>query len=125
MMRPPHHDETLLLVEDEPLTALFLADALEAEGYRVNCCGTGFDALNYIDMEDSITAIVTDIRLELGPDGWEIARRAREQFPDAQVIYITGHAEAEFGEEKVPESVILRKPFKSAELVKAITAMLN
>jgi len=113
--------ESLLLVEDEPLVALSLADALEEGGFRVNLCGTGFDALNFIEMEESITAVVTDIRLGDGPDGWEVARRAREYFPRAQVVYITGDRAGEFPDEAVAGAVLLQKPFAMDELVKAVS----
>jgi DNA-binding response OmpR family regulator len=117
--------QSLLLVEDEPLVAMSLADALEECGFRVSLCGTGFDALNYIEMEDSITAIVTDIRLGNGPDGWEVARRAREHFPCAKVVYITGDSAAEYSTEGVPKSVILQKPFPTAELVDTVSSLLH
>ncbi|HKT15761.1 MAG TPA: response regulator [Allosphingosinicella sp.] len=117
--------DSLLLVEDEPLVAMSLADALEESGFRVSLCGTGFDALNYIEMEDSIAAVVTDIRLGNGPDGWEVARRAREHFPGATIIYITGDSAAEYSTEGVPKSVILQKPFPTAQLVNAVSSLLH
>jgi DNA-binding response OmpR family regulator len=117
--------ESLLLVEDEPLIALFLADALEESGYSVSLCGTGFDALNYIEMEDGLAAVVTDIRLGDGPDGWEVARRARQHFPNAQVVYISGFLDAESADEAVPESAILRKPIEQGELVRAVATLLR
>jgi len=118
------HD-SLLLVEDEPLIAWSLAEALEEEGYQVSLCGTGFDALNYIEMEDRVRAIVTDINFGSGPDGWEIARRAREHFPGAAVVYITGDSAAEFQQERVAQSRLLQKPFDVAELVTAVTELLS
>ena len=116
---------TLLLVEDEPITALSSMVALEQHGYRVNLCSTGFDALNLIEMEETIDAIVTDIDLGLGPSGWEIARRARDHFPDAPVIYITGKATADYEDEGVPQSHVLEKPFHIEALVTLISSMLN
>ena len=115
-----HPSETVLLVEDEPLTALSLAEGLEEGGYRVKCCSTGFDALNYIDMEEAIDVVVTDINLGLGPDGWEIARRARQQFPRVHIVYITGNSAEEFHEHAVPQSVLLQKPLSIATLIGAV-----
>jgi len=116
---------SLLLVEDEPITALSSMVALEQHGYRVNLCSTGFDALNIIEMEERIDAVVTDIDLGLGPNGWEIARRARDHFPNAPVIYITGKAAGDYEEEGVPESRILEKPFHIDVLVDMISSVLN
>src|ERR1044072_833911 len=102
---------SLLLVEDEPLIAMSCLDALEERGFRVSLCGTGFDALNYIEMESGITGGITDIRLGEGPNVWDVARRAREFFPNMPVVYITGDSAGDFLAERVPDSVILQKPF--------------
>jgi CheY-like chemotaxis protein len=116
---------SLLIVEDEPFVAMSLVEVLEEGGYQVSVCSTGFDALNYIEMEDGLLGIVTDIRLGEGPDGWEIARRAREHFPAAHVIYITGDSANEFLSEAVPRSVLLQKPFPLQKFVSAISALLH
>jgi CheY-like chemotaxis protein len=118
-------ETSLLIVEDEPLVAMSLVDAFEECGYRVSVCGTGYDALNYIEMEGDIVALVTDIRLGDGPDGWEIARRARAHFPATPVIYITGDSAGDYGEHAVPKSVILQKPFPIAQLIKTVSSLLQ
>jgi DNA-binding response OmpR family regulator len=118
-------EDSLLLVEDEPLIALSIVDALEEIGCRVSICGTGFDALNYIEMEDDVSAVVTDINLGQGPDGWEVARKAREYFPSAAIIYITGERAGEFEEEGVSRSLMLEKPVAADELVKAVAELLD
>jgi two-component system cell cycle response regulator CpdR len=121
-MDTPH---SLLLVEDEPLTAVALAAALEDGGFQVSLCATGYDALNYIEMEPGIVALVTDIGLGQGPDGWEVARRAREHFPAAPVVYMTGASVRDYADEAVPRSVMLKKPFPVVELVNTVSALLN
>ena len=125
MGRKLEASDSLLLVEDEPLVALSITEALEANGYRVSSCGTGFDALNYIEMEDDVSAVVTDINLGHGPDGWEVARRAREHFPSAAIVYITGERAPEFEEEAVSRSRLLEKPVDADEVVKAVSDLLD
>jgi CheY-like chemotaxis protein len=116
---------SLLIVEDEPLSGMLMANAFEASGYSVSLCGTGYDALNYIEMEDGIAAVVTDIKLGDGPDGWEVARRAREHFPEARIVYITGFVDDVAREEAVPESVLLEKPLEVDELISTVEQLLN
>jgi CheY-like chemotaxis protein len=116
---------SLLIVEDEPLSGMLMANALEAKGYSVSLCGTGYDALNYIEMEDGIAAVVTDIRLGDGPDGWEVARHARAHFPEARIVYITGFADEVGSDEAVPESVLLEKPVEVEELISTVSRLLN
>lgn len=116
---------SVLVVEDEARVASSLVEAFESSGFVVSLCSTGFDALNYIEMEDDIAAVVTDIQLGEGPDGWEIARRAREHFPEAAVVYITGASSAAYGEKAVANSTLLQKPFPVMELVNTVSALLH
>jgi two-component system cell cycle response regulator CpdR len=57
-------------------------------------------------------------------DGWEIARRARELIPNLPVVYISGHGSADWPSKGVPNSLILSKPFATAQLITAISTLL-
>ena len=62
----------ILVVEDEPLVAALIADALELEGYEVETAKNGREALEKIAAR-SYDAILSDLRMpEL--DGVEIGR---------------------------------------------------
>lgn len=115
----------VLVVEDEARVASSLVEAFERSGFVVSLCGTGFDALNYIEMEDDIVAIVTDVSLSEGPDGWEVARRARAHFPKAPIVYISGDGAATYPAEAVANSRLMRKPLRPMELVNTVSALLH
>jgi DNA-binding response OmpR family regulator len=68
---------------------------------------------------------VTDINLIGRLDGWEVARAARETDPTMPIIYMTGTHAEEWASKGVPNSVILAKPFAPAQLVTAISNLLN
>jgi DNA-binding response OmpR family regulator len=70
-------------------------------------------------------ALVTDINLAGGTDGWEVARAAREVDPEFPVVYMTGAAADEWAVQGVPKSVLLAKPFAPAQLITAISNLLN
>lgn len=55
-----------------------------------------------------------------GQTGWALARRARELQPEIAVIYMTGDSAHEWTQQGVPESVLISKPFRHAQLVMAI-----
>ena len=57
--------------------------------------------------------------------GWEIARRARQADPSLAVVYMTGAAADDWPAEGVPESVLLQKHFAPAQLVIAVSQLLN
>lgn len=58
-------------------------------------------------------------------DGWEVAQRAREINPTFPIIYMTGAAADEWASRGVPNSILLTKPFAPAQLVTAISQLLN
>lgn len=71
-------------------------------------------------------ALVTDINLGRGTvDGWEIARHAREVDPKIPVVYMSGDSGGNWASKGVPNSVMLSKPFAPAQLVTAVSQLLN
>lgn len=116
---------TLLLVEDEPLIALAVQTALEDGGYAVISTPGGREAIAILDQRmDEIAGLITDIRLAEGPDGWEIARHARELRADLPVVYVSGDSAGDWAAHGVPESMIIQKPFASAQIIAAISNLL-
>ena len=74
---------------------------------------------------DKCSAVVTDINLEGRMDGWEVARQSREINPAFAIVYITGAAAGRWPSRGVPNSILLEKPFAPAQLVTAISQLLN
>jgi CheY-like chemotaxis protein len=70
-------------------------------------------------------ALVTDVTLKGRLDGWEVARQIREIDPAFPVVYMTGAAPQEWGSQGVPNSILLEKPFAPAQLVTAVSQLLN
>jgi DNA-binding response OmpR family regulator len=68
---------------------------------------------------------VTDITLRGRIDGWEVARQAREIDPQFPVVYMSGASAEDWGSKGVPNSIMLSKPFAPAQLVTAISNLLN
>ena len=59
-------------------------------------------------------ALLTDVRLGDGVDGWEVARRIRQKEPSLPVIYVTGSTAEEWASQGVPSSILVSKPFARA-----------
>jgi len=68
---------------------------------------------------------VTDINLKDKLDGWEVARDVREIDPSMPVVYMTGSHSDDWASKGVPNSIMLAKPFAPAQLVTAISNLLN
>lgn len=115
----------LLYVEDDPIVALAIQTVLEDAGYEVHHVPDGKTALSALDESGlDYQGLITDVRL---PDllGWEVAQHARAINHAIPVVYVSGDSAADWAVEGVPNSLMLEKPFANAQLVAAITTLLN
>ncbi|MDB5059509.1 MAG: response regulator receiver domain protein [Chloroflexi bacterium] len=115
----------VLVVDDEVLIHDLVAEALTDAGYGVEYAADGNIALELLNGPHSFRAIVTDIDLGRGPTGWDVARRARETKADFPVVYMSGGSAGDWGARGVPGSTMIAKPFVSAQVVTAVSALLN
>ncbi len=114
---------SILLVEDSRLLSEALSTALQERGYTVTIASDGAQACALLAAPDSdFTALVTDLDLGPGPNGWDVARTARTRNANVVVIYVTGGDGAEWAAVGVPKSLILQKPFSAEQLVRAVNA---
>lgn len=116
----------VLVVEDQPLIGLTVQDGLEGAGYRTLLEESSIGALHELESGAAkLSALVTDIRLEGDTDGWELARRARELNPLLPVVYMSGDSAVDHSSKGVPHSIMVQKPFAAAQIVTAISTLLN
>jgi two-component system, OmpR family, response regulator len=116
----------VLLVEDDPLVRLPIEAGLEEAGFTPFIATSGSQAIAELDKgADRFKAVVTDIRLGGAPDGWEVARHARHAVSTIPVIYCSGDRASEWSEHGVPNSIMLEKPFAMAQLITALSTLLN
>jgi DNA-binding response OmpR family regulator len=117
--------QLLLLVEDEEMIVHLLEDVLTAAGYELIVASNGAKALDELEQNAKrFRGVITDIRLGSGPDGWDIAHRARELSPNIQVVYMSGDSGHDWSSKGVPNSLMIAKPFAVAQIVTAISNLL-
>lgn len=117
---------TLLYVEDECLIGELVETALRDAGFEVVVATHGEEALNILEARfATICGLITDINLDEGPDGWAIARRARELVDGMPIVYMSGASGSEWTSKGVPHSVMITKPFASSQVVVAVSSLLN
>lgn len=115
----------ILVVEDDQLVQSVVEESLADGGFEV--AASGESAVELLDQSaGKYRALVTDINL--GPskvEGWDVARHAREIDPEFPVIYMSGKDLADWASKGVPNSILLAKPFAPAQLVTAVSQLLN
>ena len=115
----------VLIVEDDALIQMELEQTLQDGGYATVAEVSGEEAIAKLESEPNIRALISDINLSKRTSGWDVARRARELFPDLPVIYVTSVAAEEWTSHGVPKSVLITKPFAPAQITTAISQLLN
>jgi CheY-like chemotaxis protein len=116
----------VLVIEDDPEVQALIDEALCDGGYEPALARSGEEAITLLKgRQNKYRVLVTDISLAGRIDGWEVARAAREIDPAFPVIYMTGAAADQWAIQGVPNSLLLAKPFAPAQLVTAISQLLN
>ena len=115
----------ILITEDEILIQDIVVEGLKEAGFEVATADHGAEAIKHLESApEKIRALVTDIQLGKGPDGWDVARRARELVPDMPVVYVTADSAGDWASKGVPGSVVIQKPFANAQLITAVSNLL-
>ena len=121
------HLPIILVVEDDQLLQRVVEETLTDGGFEIVIAVSGENAIELLDTADGkYRALVTDINL--GRDrmnGWDIARHAREIDPNFPVVYMSGDSAEDWSSRGVPDSIMLSKPFAPAQLVTAVSQVLN
>jgi DNA-binding response OmpR family regulator len=116
----------ILVIEDDEAIQGIVEDALSEGGFETAIAASGEEAVTLlIGKKTDYRALVTDINLLGRLDGWEVARRAREIDPAFPVVYMSGQHAEEWASKGVPNSIMLAKPFAPAQLVTAVSQLLN
>jgi CheY-like chemotaxis protein len=116
----------ILFVDDEPLIFETVKETLEDGGFTVRPEHTPEGALQALEeCGGELAGLVTDVNLGSHTTGWSIARRARELRPDIPVVYTSGYAAGDWSAEGVPHSIMVPKPYAPAQIVTAISSLIN
>lgn len=113
----------VLVVEDEKKTASFIRKALQAEGFAVDVCHNGDDALAATSATP-FDGIVLDIMLP-GRDGLSVLRQLRERRNPTPVLLLSARGEVNERVDGLNAGAddYLPKPFVIAELVARVRAL--
>jgi DNA-binding response OmpR family regulator len=122
-----HCFPTILVVEDDHLIQSVVEETLTEGGFEIDIASSAAQAVELLDKADGkYRGLVTDINLGRDQmDGWEIARHAREIDPEFPVVYMSGDSAEAWASKGVPNSIMLAKPFAPAQLVTAVSQLLN
>jgi CheY-like chemotaxis protein len=119
--------ETVLVVEDNPEVRKLSLRRLALLGYRVVEADNGPAALALLDADTEIDLIFSDVVMPGGMTGYELAQHARRRLPAVKVLLTSGYdAEVASAQDTTGNDLkVLRKPYKQADLARALREVLR
>jgi CheY-like chemotaxis protein len=119
--------ETILLVEDEHILRELVVTVLREYGYTVLEAPSGDAAIRVWDQHHTfIDLLLTDVVMPGGMNGYELARRLREQRPDLPVIYSSGYSAERTKEEiELDGYAFLPKPYLPRQVAQLVRQSLD
>lgn len=118
--------KTVLLVDDEVLVRMVVADDLNDLGYNIIEAGDAASALKLVEPSKQIDLLLTDVGLPGGMNGRQLADAVLQMRPGIPVVFITGYAESSvLKDTDLGNNMrVMTKPFqidKLAQLVRDVT----
>jgi two-component system cell cycle sensor histidine kinase/response regulator CckA len=115
---------TILLAEDEPLLRELGQTILHQAGYSVLTGPNSAELTDLIANSDGkIDLLLTDVIMP-GMSGPQLARLAKNRWPEIRVLYMSGYADDDI-QELDGDFAFLQKPFTPSELIAKIAEVLG
>ncbi len=115
----------LLIVEDEPILRITIADALRKEGWDVDVAEDGVKAMTLFErhLHD---LVLTDLLMPK-MDGMEVLRRVKALQSDTTVVLITAHGTVDSAVEAMRQGAadFIAKPFSMVQLLLRLNNVCN
>jgi DNA-binding response OmpR family regulator len=111
----------VLLVEDEPLVRLVVADILMEANFHVIEASGAEEALKVLRAQVRVDVLLSDVEMPPGMNGYDLARQVDQSWPEIEIL-ITSGREWPRGDDLPPGAAFLAKPCPNATLVSHVQA---
>ena len=120
---PAARQPTVLVVEDEILIRLMIAEELRADGFAVIEAASADEAETVLHSTVSIDLMFTDVRMPGRLNGVGLAERARGLRPDLKVVVTSGQA-PDWSSSRAIDA-FFRKPYNVAQVIERIRTLMT
>jgi PAS domain S-box-containing protein len=120
-------NETILVVEDDPLVRNNLVAQLRGLGYTAYATANGQEALAVLEGGTHIDLLLTDVVMPGGLNGRELADKVSQRWPGIGILYTSGYTEdAIVHHGRLDPGVrLLAKPYRRADLARMVRIALE
>jgi CheY-like chemotaxis protein len=116
MPEPEDLAPAVLLVEDEPLVRLFVAELLLEAGFRVVEAADAAEALTVLNAGIRIDVLLADVDMPPGINGYELAHKVHQAWPLTEILITSGRQWPSDGD-MPPGAAFLAKPCPNEAIV--------
>lgn len=110
---------TVLVVEDEPLIRMDIADQLQDLGFKVLEAANAREAVLMLTANADIRVMFTDVDMPGWMDGLMLAAAVRDRWPPIKIIVTSGLRNVQLSD--MPDgSRFFGKPYKASDIAKAV-----
>jgi signal transduction histidine kinase/DNA-binding response OmpR family regulator len=118
-------NETIFLVEDDPVLREFVSEVLHQYQYQVIEAGSGVEALEVWERKGAdVDLLLTDIVMPHGISGRELGHQLRKRKPGLKVIYTSGY-NPEMTDHQADRAAFLPKPYNPIQLAQIVRQSLD
>lgn len=120
-------NETILVVEDEPVLREWVKEVLRSNSYKVVEAANGVEALQVWDKQaGKIDLLLTDMVMPEGMSGRDLAKQLRARQPELKVIYTSGYsADIAANDPDLRGVPFLQKPYPGPQLIQLLHSCLS
>jgi DNA-binding NtrC family response regulator len=115
----------ILVVDDEDIVRTSCSRTLTPGGFEVKLAKNGREGLNMMG-EEAFDIVLTDLKMP-DMDGIEVLRKIKEDWPEVEVIIITGYQTVDTAVKSIKLGAFdyIEKPFTPDALMNAVSKALD
>jgi two-component system, response regulator PdtaR len=114
---------TVLVVEDEGLIRLWIAEVLMEAGFQVIQASSGDEALKVLQRAVEVDLLMTDIRMPGSLDGLELVERVRATWPTLKIVILTSEHLPTINDARA--DAFISKPFHPEDIVTCLKQLMG
>jgi DNA-binding response OmpR family regulator len=115
----------VMVLEPEVLLRMSIADFLRECGYKVIESPVSDDLWSVIGAAKRLDVVFTEVRLAEDGDGFELAKRLRQDHPGIDVVLTSSAPSAAKKSKELCEHGPMKKPYRSEDVAARVKALLN
>jgi CheY-like chemotaxis protein len=121
-----HDLHTVLVVEDELMVRMPIAEYLRDCGYNVLEAGSASEAIAAVDADGPVSLVFSDIRMPGQMDGVGLAEWFRSHYPLVPVLLTSGYNGGRtLSQAVMPRNRFIEKPYSQTQVARRIAALLQ